>query len=546
MANKFIKLLDQPMWRPVATQPNITLGQNNGPVGSGVYSDLRSRDYGDPNLWCTAFTTANSLVYNKVTNAWTTYTFTTPFGGTASGMFAQFVPSQGPSGTLAAGSTSTIVNISTAFPAAVIANALSNRGDGLGYIIRIIGNASGSSGKICERRIIANTSGTTPSITLDAALDFTPATGDRYELLSGSWYIMTTGASKEFRRYDVATDFMSAALSLTNLPGTIGAAYNDLVTLDEAYVPYNHYPGEGMVRGASTYDTGTDYIKFCLTATATAAGTITGQVTGGDSGVLVNQFRNYQIRIVQDTAIPTAVGQRRRITSHTVGASPIYTLASNWTVTPSATAMYVIEQDNDKLIYLTNSTVVYNYNITSGLWDTTTWAARGTAPTGGLGSVMAFGLAYSNVAANTRSSCLFSYRGIGTGNNPIDVLDISGAATGSWSSFTTITSVTQLLGPATGGGCVYDPITNEGKYVYFSGPYTNNGYLVPFFRLNLRTKTVNPYAPASIVAGQTADQANNKLGIGFSYISGSEVYSFLYFRAPQNATGTFYQLPILI
>lgn len=301
-----------------------------------------------------------------------------------------------------------------------------------------------------------------------------------------------------------------------------------------------------MVRGAATYDTGTDYIKFCLTATATALGTITGQAAAGDSGVLANQFRNYQIRIVEDVSAPTAVGQRRRITSHTAGASPVYTLSANWSVTPSATAKFVIEQDNDKLIYLTNSTTVYNYNITSGLWDTTTWAVRGTAPTAGLGSTMAFGLEYSNAAVDTKNSCLFSYRGVGTGNNPIDVLDIAGAATGSWSSFSTITSITQLLGPSTGGGCAYDPITFEGKFVYFSGTYSTAAVGVPFFRLNLKTRTVTPYAPCPILVQANADQANNKLGIGFSYVSASEVYSFVYFRKPQNATGDFYQLPILV
>ena len=50
-------------------------------------------------------------------------------------------------------------------------NKLTNRGDGKGFIIRIIGNAS--SGKIEERHITANTLGAQPVITLDEPLSFT-------------------------------------------------------------------------------------------------------------------------------------------------------------------------------------------------------------------------------------------------------------------------------------------------------------------------------------------------------------------------------------
>ena len=59
-----------------------------------------------------------------------------------------------------------------------------------------------------------------------------------------------------------------------------------------------------------------------LTATATGATSITGTVAGADAAVLLNEYRNFQIRIVEDTVTPTAVGQRRNITSHTAGASP--------------------------------------------------------------------------------------------------------------------------------------------------------------------------------------------------------------------------------
>ena len=74
-----------------------------------------------------------------------------------------------------------------------------------------------------------------------------------------------------------------------------------------------------MVKGSFTYDTGLS----ALAATASGASTLTGQATGGDAVVAVNEYRNFQIRIVQDLVTPAAVGQRRIIASHTVGASPV-------------------------------------------------------------------------------------------------------------------------------------------------------------------------------------------------------------------------------
>lgn len=458
-------------------------------------------------------------------------------------MNAVFVPSQGAAGSLTTGNTTTSVVISTALPGSVDVNQLANRGDGVGYIIRIIGLSAGGSGRICERRIVGNTSGTTPTIYLDAALDFTPASGDRYELLSGAWYVLTTGALKEWRRLDVATATVSAALSTTNLVGTVGTSFTDFIPLDEQYVPAGNYPGEGFIRGAGTYDSGTDYVKFCLTATATAAGTLTGQAAAGDATVTANQFRNFQIRIVKDTANPTAVGQRRRITSHTAGASPVYTLASNWTVTPSSTASYVIENDNDKLIFLTNSTTVYNYNHTANTWDTTTWAARGTAPTAGGGSFQIFGI--TDATGLSKNSMIYSYRGVGTGGNPIDVLDIAAGSTGVWSSFAATPNFTsQILSTPTAPGCVYDPVAFNGRYMYFM--YFSSGTSpIALLRLDVKARIILPYASIPIAAGLTSDQVNNKLGLGI-LIDGGSIYSFLYLRKPQSSAGELYQCPIIV
>lgn len=53
---------------------------------------------------------------------------------------------------------------------------------------------------------------------------------------------------------------------------------------------------------------------------------------------------------MQDTVNPTAVGQRRNIASHTAGPSAVYTVSSNWPVQLSASAVFVIENNGDRIL----------------------------------------------------------------------------------------------------------------------------------------------------------------------------------------------------
>ncbi|HNM25510.1 MAG TPA: hypothetical protein PKL15_08780, partial [Saprospiraceae bacterium] len=190
---------------------------------------MRSRGYADPNVFSQSLASSVIQTYNPIIDGWSFQGISTVGGTFGSGIGWKFVPSQGPSGTLAAGATTTSVVLSSALPAAVEKNQLAARGDGKGYIIRIVDNASGASGKIEERRIIGNTSGTTPTIYLDEPLSFTPTTGSRYEMLSGALYLLTTGASKAWVRIDVATGAVTT-LSTTNLIATVGTNYTELVS----------------------------------------------------------------------------------------------------------------------------------------------------------------------------------------------------------------------------------------------------------------------------------------------------------------------------
>lgn len=481
VSNRYI--IDLPEWRVLNNPITGTTSNAIGAAGVCIAEDMRCRDYASPHQF---FIQSNAVVssYNFKLDGWN-YIGASGLGGTVGqGSMAVFCPTFGPMGTVAAGATVNKVTLTTALPGSVGTNQLVNRGDGLGYIVRIIGNAAGSSGKIEERRIIANTSGTTPTIYFDKPLSFTPATGDRYEFLSGSIIFLNTGTSATaaiFRRWDILTGTWTS-LSTTNLIATIPTTHNQLIVLDEQYVPCDRNPGEGFLVGASTYDTSGDFTKKCLLATGSAAGTLTGQAAAGDAGVVINQFRNYQIRIVEDTAIPTAVGQRRRITSHTAGTSPVYTLASNWTVTPSTTCKFVIENDTDRMIgFFGGTTATYNYFIsnlgntaaTANTWDTTSWAARSVAMGAGGLTWYAFGIS-PTVNANTenivKSSNIISFRG-SAGTNLYDVLDISAAATGTWTNGLNI-SYNGNGFPDTWAGAndyyffAYNPHTQGGAYIY--------------------------------------------------------------------------------
>ena len=109
-----------------------------------------------------------------------------------------------------------------------------------------------------------------------------------------------------------------------------------------------------------------------------------------ERALATNEYRNFQVRIVTDATTPTAVGQRRRISSHTSGATGVFTVAA-WAVTPSSNATFVIEND-DKILLFTNQTTVYGCNITANTWDTSTWAAATAARGAGTVCDQAFGI----------------------------------------------------------------------------------------------------------------------------------------------------------
>jgi hypothetical protein len=473
------EIIDLPEWR-VLSQPIFGGSQTTvNAAGEWIAEDYRNNDYAHPINYFLG-TAANLYGYNIKNDAWGQFQTAFGLGGTfGTGATAVFSPSMSPSGTLTTGNSTTKIVLSTALPASVGVNQLANRGDGKGFIVRVIGKSAGGSGKTEERRCIANTSGTTPTIILESPLSFTPASGDGYEFLSGSFLVLGTGAlaAAQWRRYDCLTASLSSLVT-TNLISTVPASGNNLIAMDEGHVPSSRLAGEGMLIGASTYGSsatlgaaGAAYGALgCLLATGSAAGTLTGQASAGDAAILANQYRNYQIRIVEDTAIPTSVGQRRRITSHTAGASPVYTLTSNWTVTPSTTCKYVIENWSDNIIGLMGgNTNVYNYSISGNTWDTTTWAVKGnTNQSTGSFAFHAFGIVADEINS-AKASNIFLFRGATT---TFDLFDVAGAATGSW---------TQSLAIVDWTGGTFDTIVAPDSSLMSYNPHTQGGRFMYFF-----------------------------------------------------------------
>ena len=499
MANTFKKVIDRLMWAQVAPAPNASA------AATSVASDLRSGLSRNPFVY-NLISAAVLNRFNIVTKSWNFVQSPALAGTFGAGSAMAFVPSLGLVGTIAAGATTISVVLSTALPTAVGLNMLANRGGSgeYGFKLRIIDTVAG---KTEERYIDANTAGTTPTIHVISPFSFTPATGARYEIIAGRVFMLSAGvmAANAWRSLEVASNTLSTGLSITGLPATVGTD-SSIMVLDEQYVPYDCTPGEGMIKGAFVYDTGLE-TRSALTATASGASTLTGQATLGDVVVSANEFRNFQIRIVQDTVTPAAVGQRRVIASHTAGPSPVYTTGTAWTTQPSSSAKYVIELPNLMLVRSTATTTVYTYNysdatinngtnnILTNAWSTTYFGAATAANASGGMWAPSWGI-QPGVARNARQSFCYFFRGASA---TLDVLDIAGSITGTWTSAIVYDGAVAL----TVGTCGCPaPFENEGRMFYlniYAASAVNQMY-----RFDVQNRVLSPFTPTDFLQAGTA------------------------------------------
>jgi hypothetical protein len=499
MANAFKKVIDRMMWAQVAPAPNAHA------AGASMCADMRSDRSRNPFVYNLI---SNAILnrYNIVTKSWQ-LAVNPGLGGTfAVGSTSVFVPSFAAVGTIAAGATVNGFTLTTPLPAAVGVNMLANRGGSgeFGFKIRITDTVAG---KTEERFIVGNTGGTTPAIRLDNPLTFTPATGARYELLSGRVMMLGAGAlaATIFRSFEVSTNTL-ANLTNTNLPATI-ATDSAFVALDEQYTPFDCEPGEGMVKGAFVYDTNLNS-RNALAATASGASSLTGQASGGDAVVQANEYRNFQIRIVQDLTTPAAVGQRRIIASHTGGAAPVYTLGTAWATTPSASAKYVIEYPNVLLLRSSGVTTVFAYNYTdaainngtnsiaANAWSTTYFGVAPAANAVGGMWMQSFGM-QPDPARNARHSHTYFWRGASA---TVDLLDIAGSITGTWTGAIVYDGGLNAVGAGTTGA--YSPYGQEGRMFYLN-IYVASA-INQIYRFDVKNRVLSPYTPTDWIQAGTA------------------------------------------
>lgn len=525
MPNTWKKVIDRMAWAQVWPSPTAHA------AAMSMACDMRNDSTRNPFVYSLH---SNALLnrYNIVTKGWQLATATPLTAGTFGvGSTSAFAPSFGAVGTIAAGATTTSVTLSTALPTAVGANMLANRGGSgeLGFKLRIIDTVAG---KTEERWIVGNTSSATPTITLGAALSFTPATGARYELLCGRLFMLGAGtlAAGAYRSFEPASNTL-ANRSITNLPATVGTD-SAMLVLDEQYVPFDHKPGEGMIKGAHDTDAG-DGGRLAITATAAGASTITGRASGGDAVVAANEFRNFQIRIVEDTITPAAVGQRRIIASHTAGPSPVYTLGTAWATQPSASAKYVIEQPNLIVLRTSAVTTTYTYNygdatinngtnsIAADAWSTTYFAAGPAANAAGNLWAPSFGI-QPDPARNARHSFNYFWRG---GAVTLDLFDIANTITGTWTGAITYDGNVNSFGTGT-TGC-YSPYAQEGRYTYVNVYVASN--INQIYRFDAKHRVFSPYAPTDFLQTGTAAQGGRMAA--YAAIDGTDKYDVVLLQA---------------
>lgn len=493
--------IDTPKWLQMKPAPAINV------AGMLMCCDKRNSIHCDNNIyWNTS--AANLYRYSEWYNGSMLLNAAITLPAFAAGGASVFCPSFGIYGTLAAGCSTTKIVTATALTqgtaiTALGVNQLIRTDMWTSYTINIIG---ATSGKVEQRTVVANTTGLTPTIYLDEPLSFTPAAGDTFELSSGTVQALavTTSAAGQMRHYGIA----QGVVGNSGATGITTGAASSMCALDEDYVPFDMIPGEGLIIGSGTYDS-TYEEKRCLVATAAAADSITGQASLGDAIVLQNEYRNFQVRIVEDTVNTTAVGQRRIIKSHTAGASPVYTIGANWTVTPSANAKFVIEYPN--IILLQNLTqagmLAYNYSpntynngtttVNAFTWSTTVFNSTHAAVVAA-GTMMfpSFGHQPETMTDGTRLS-RHSYVYVFRGNSAtLDRFDLAGAANGAWADALTYNNPISFTVGSSGD---IDNITFDGSYAYMV-----QGATAQVYQFNIAAPSLVPWVQLPLQAGTAA------------------------------------------
>jgi hypothetical protein len=441
------KILDLKRWEFCTPAPAATA------AGAFISS---SRHYRQQQLYVVSATV--QYLYNPQEDAWVQI----PSGALA-GTFAVgacgTATSVGPSGTATAGTTSTITT------------NLTLARDLRGYSIHITGGPNAGA----TLAISSNTVGTNSVITVPVqASAFTAST--TYRLLTPRWYVLNaitaagTTTANVFRFYDFALNTWGAA----ETGATDGIAPAAVIGTDGKLIATPSWQGEG-------------YAAFA-TGTATAGGAST--LTNSAKTWTVNQWTNYQVRIVSGTG----AGQIRTIASNTATA---LTTSAAWTTPPDATSVYSIEGNDDFIYYMGSAAVtLFRYSISAGTWTTLSpTAARAAAPAVGMSGHWvweATDAAWTNESAILNGRYIYSFRG-GAGA----VLDRYDIALNTWASGLTYAPATEVFGAGS-------------KYVYRNNAiYVQKDATGRWFRYDVVTSNQDgwstmTYTQGAAIAGDTS------------------------------------------
>jgi hypothetical protein len=441
------KILDLKRWEFCTPAPTATV------AGSFIAS---SRHYRQQQLYVVSATV--QYLYSAQEDAWVQI----PSGALA-GTFAVgacgTATSVGPSGTATAGTTSTITT------------NLTLARDLRGYSIHITGGPNAGA----TLAISSNTVGATSVITVPVqASAFTAST--TFRLLTPRWYVLNaitasgTTTANVFKFYDFALNTWGAA----ETGATDGIAPAAVIGTDSKLIATPSWQGEG-------------YAAFA-TGTATAGGAST--LTNSAKTWTVNQWTNYQVRIVSGTG----AGQIRTIASNT---ATVLTTSAAWTTNPDATSVYSIEGNDDFIYYMGSAAVtLYRYSISAGTWTTLSpTAARAGAPAVGMSGHWvweATDAAWANESAILNGRYIYSFRG-GAGA----VLDRYDIAANTWASALTYAPATEVFGAGS-------------KYVYRNNAiYVQKDATGRWFRYNVVTSeqdgwSTTTYTQGAAIAGDTS------------------------------------------
>ena len=388
------------------------------------------------------------------------------FGGGACGTASAI----GPSGTATAGSTTSLTTNLT------LARSLA------GYQIEITGGPG--AGDI--RTIAYNTVGANGVITTTSAFSAAITASSTYRLITPRYYVLCPGtlAAGSFKVYDFALNTWTT-LSITGLPASIGTDAKLIATPSYA-------------------DNGAEFNFATGAATAGAASTL----TNASKTWAVNQWANFQIKIVSGTG----AGQIRTIASNTAS---VITVSSAWTTIPDVTSSYHIEGNDDFLYFMGNAAVtLYRYSISANTWTTLApTAARAAAPSNGMSGHWVYGVTedprWADESAIINGRRIYSFRGGAAAGNPLDYYDIS---LNTWVSGVPHAPSTETF--TSGSKYIY-----AGDYLYIHKDATGRWFRYSFAQQSMVGLGTNIYPSGAAVVGDTAfDVVEPETGIRYLHM----------------------------